>query len=91
MTPTRLYVSFEVVLGCEEIIEEGRKDATLTILGDGSYNTETKEHVDLRRQTQRLQFTDAQGQKIGNTVIYVAGTAVVGHSFKVHTVRYSLS
>jgi hypothetical protein len=90
--PNILFFEFEFKYECNDERNENRSDAIITLKGDGSYNIEESQIVELRNFGESLEYRieGEEDKKIANQVIMV-GSAVIGHRTVSHSVRYPLN
>ena len=89
--PSQLHVEFTIEFGAEDVSGEGRTGATLTMRGDGLYDTELKTFTNLRNSEDILCFKDPNGIDLQAANVYAFADAVIGHRNVSHKVRYKLS
>ncbi len=89
--PERLYINFAMAYSCVDIADQNRRDATLLVRGDGAYNPQTREFMDMRIWAQALEFclqngarASSQGETFGSI------NASLGRREIRHSVRYPL-
>lgn len=89
--PAVLFLDFQIGIQCEDIRSEGRTDAVLHLMGDGSYVPASGEFRNLRDFGLELSFRQADGSvsEVRNAVIHVDGI-VIGHKEVSKVVRYAL-
>jgi hypothetical protein len=89
--PGTLYVEFTITYECKDLSVENRKDALLTLRGDGNYLADSGTFTGLRNFGEELIFKlkDGSEKKVQNHVIYAAGI-VIGHKEVTYSVRYQL-
>jgi hypothetical protein len=87
----QLYIEFLIRFQCLDSSGQERTDAALELRGDGTYDTSTREYLELRSQGEKLVYTDEEGQKKTENVVMMVGAAVLGHRSVHHTVRFPLS
>jgi hypothetical protein len=89
--PDLLYVTFTIEMPCTDAANEGRTGAKILARGEGSYDAEAKEFVELENRGEQLvyQLPDGTEKTLENFVL-VAGSVVIGHRTVAHSVRYKL-
>jgi hypothetical protein len=89
--PARLYVNFSIQLPCQDATNEGRTDAMIVTRGEGTYDAEGKQFVELANRGEKLVYRLQDGtEKKSENVVLVVGTAVIGHRTVEHSVRHKL-
>lgn len=89
--PSFLYVTFTIVLPCEDATSEGRTGARMIARGEGTYDAEGKRFTELANRGEQLiyQLPDGTERKLENIVL-VAGSLVIGHRTVEHSVRHKV-
>ena len=89
--PKFLYVTFIIKLACSDTTNEGRKGAKILASGEGTYDTEKCEFVELKNRGEQLlyQLQDGTEEKLENIVIAL-GSIVIGHRTVKHSVKYEV-
>jgi hypothetical protein len=89
--PSALYVEFSMAFEAKEIVGDGRGDGVLTLVGDGTYDTNRHTFANLRDLGDTLRFQQGDGtqSEVRNASAFVEGL-VIGHRDVSHTVRYKL-
>ncbi len=83
--PGRLCIEFEIVFDCSDERDEGRKNGVLVLKGDGYYNVNEKEFIELKNLGEGLSFVDATGErKTSNKVLF---SMHVGPRIEVHSIK----
>ena len=88
---TQLYVKFEISRQCEDATNQGRENATLYIVGDGLYDTETQKCHGIHKSEIKLLYTDVEGQDQTKSIHFGQVHVTIGHKDVIHWVRQPLS
>jgi hypothetical protein len=89
--PEELFIRFTVEFECSDSTDTGRIDAFLVAEGEGTYKPLTREFSRLRSHGEKLSYTAPDGEgKVSRRVVAALGSAVVGHRFVSHEVRYPI-
>ncbi len=86
----QLYLEFQMEFGCEDASGKGRAKGTLEIRGDGSYDTSSKEYVNLRSHGEKFTYTDEDGEQKMENYVLMVGNCVIGHRSVLHSIKYDL-
>ncbi len=89
--PNLLYIEFTAEFVCEDVTEEGRKNALLRLIGDGSYNHAATSFSDLRPTELSNTYLSREGKQEGKTIISGVGHSLIGHRRVSHVVRRKLT
>lgn len=89
--PQRLFVDYTIVFDCIDITNQARVGGEIIVRGEGTWETNTKELIDMKRRGEKLIFRleDGTEKKLENYVL-LAGNIVLGHREVEHSVRYRL-
>jgi hypothetical protein len=89
--PASLFVSFSIELPCVDTTSEGRIGAKIVCQGEGTYDADTKQFVELANRGEQLLYLLPDGtEKSLQNVVLLAGNIVIGHRVVEHSVRYKL-
>ncbi|MDE0331676.1 MAG: PIN domain-containing protein [Nitrospinae bacterium] len=84
----RLYIEFEILYHCPDATDRGRPDATLSLQGSGSYETEKQEFLDINLTNMLFQYIDLEGQRQSRNHYYVSAQPIfLGQPTVKHTVK----
>jgi hypothetical protein len=86
----RLYIEFEVIFRCNDITGGNRTQATLTLKGDATFETDDQVFSEFRGRGETLEFVDADGEQQRKNVYIAVGNIVIGHRTVEHTVRHRI-
>jgi len=89
--PNNLYLEFTIIFSVKQLDDEAKKEARLTLRGDGSYDADSKSFVNMRNFGEKLSYEldDGNIKEIQNYVIHMGG-AVIGHREVINTSKYKL-
>lgn len=83
--------SFALAIPCDDVSEQGRNNANITISGEGMYNVDDSRFVSLSTRGERLAYIDEDGgEQIQENIVLAVGGAVIGHREVFHEIRVGL-
>ena len=85
-----LYIEFEIDFPCNDITGGDRTQATLTLRGDATFETQEQIFSGFRNRGEALNFVDADGEQQRKNVYMMVGNVVIGHRTVEHTVRHKI-
>ena len=86
---SELYIKFGVRYQCLDLTDQDRSDTTLDIMGEGSYNIDSKEFMGISLSSILLQYTGTGGEKSTHGAGFVSIHASLGPKIVRHSVRES--
>jgi len=89
--PVSLFITFHIEFPCIDTTKEGRIGAKIIVQGEGTYDADVKQFVELANRGEQLlyQLADGTERTLQNSVLLV-GNIVIGHREVEHLVRYKL-
>jgi hypothetical protein len=90
-SPSLLYIEFELLISCNTIIDDGRKNGKMLLKGDGELDLDLGTYSEIRNHGEEFWYTapDGSEERTKNTVLFV-DSIVIGHKEVKHSVRYKL-
>lgn len=86
-----LFIEFEIAFNCNDITDENRTNAILTLKGDAKFHVEAQKFSEFRNLGETLDYIDSDGEQQQNNTYIMVGNVVIGHRTVEHIVRHKIS
>ena len=86
-----LYIEFEIIFRCNDLTDEKRTQAILTLRGETTFEASVQEFLGFRNQGESLEYIDADGEQQQKNVHLMVGNVVIGHRTVEHVVRHKIT
>lgn len=88
--PNRLYVEFELLIECDDLLDEAR-DGILKLNGDCTYYSKEDSFSNFRSRGEEVSYTSEEGRQTSKCGYLYADNVVIGHRTVDHSVKLKIT